>query len=170
MAGSVASNEVPGDFFLGVDVGSTTVKVVCVDPASREILWSDYQRHETRQAEKLLELLEEVERRFPDVARGGTRALVTGSGAKHLVLRQPHLDHALVDRGARAAGALVVEGEGGDPDEGRGCPPATRYARPLPLHAPKAPRLHKANRRAHPAPTRPNLATLLPTKEKGQAL
>ena len=40
------------DVIVGLDVGSTTVKAVVVDPVSREILWSDYQRHETRQAEK----------------------------------------------------------------------------------------------------------------------
>ena len=44
---------------LGVDVGSTTVKVVAVNDSS-EIIWSCYQRHETRQAEKVLELLGKV--------------------------------------------------------------------------------------------------------------
>ena len=33
---------------LGIDIGSTTVKTVVVDTQSREILWSDYRRHETR--------------------------------------------------------------------------------------------------------------------------
>ena len=33
---------------IGLDVGSTTVKVVVCDPESVEILWSDYKRHETR--------------------------------------------------------------------------------------------------------------------------
>ncbi|SVC54960.1 uncharacterized protein METZ01_LOCUS307814, partial [marine metagenome] len=31
---------------LGIDVGSTTVKAVVIDPETKEILWSDYQRHE----------------------------------------------------------------------------------------------------------------------------
>jgi activator of 2-hydroxyglutaryl-CoA dehydratase len=43
---------------IGMDVGSTTVKAVVVNPANREILWSDYQRHHTKQPEKVLELLE----------------------------------------------------------------------------------------------------------------
>ena len=43
---------------VGIDVGSTTVKAVVVDPSTKQILWSDYQRHETRQAEKVMELLE----------------------------------------------------------------------------------------------------------------
>jgi activator of 2-hydroxyglutaryl-CoA dehydratase len=41
---------------LSVDVGSTTAKVVVVDADTRQIVWSDYQRHETRLAEKTLEL------------------------------------------------------------------------------------------------------------------
>ena len=40
--------------FIGIDVGSTTVKAVVVDPVSHQILWSDYQRHQTKQAEKVL--------------------------------------------------------------------------------------------------------------------
>ena len=38
------------DLVLGVDVGSTTVKTVAVDAKTRRIVWSAYERHETRQA------------------------------------------------------------------------------------------------------------------------
>ncbi len=72
---------------LGVDVGSTTVKVVAVDPKTKEILWSDYQRHETRQAEKVLEMLVAVGREFEDIPRRNIRVFVTGSGAGPL--REP---------------------------------------------------------------------------------
>jgi activator of 2-hydroxyglutaryl-CoA dehydratase/predicted nucleotide-binding protein (sugar kinase/HSP70/actin superfamily) len=74
-------------FLLGVDVGSTTVKVVVVDPASHEILWADYQRHQTRQAEKVLELLEASFERFPTLASSPetVRVFITGSGASPLV-------------------------------------------------------------------------------------
>jgi activator of 2-hydroxyglutaryl-CoA dehydratase len=70
-------------YFVGVDVGSTTVKVVVVDPRSHEILWADYQRHQTRQAEKVLELLEESQTRFPELASSPetVRMFITGSGA-----------------------------------------------------------------------------------------
>jgi predicted CoA-substrate-specific enzyme activase len=44
---------------VGIDVGSTTVKAVLV--ADGRIAWRDYQRHDTRQAEKVLELLERIE-------------------------------------------------------------------------------------------------------------
>ena len=36
-------------FILGIDVGSTTVKSVLVDAGNDEVLWQDYQRHDTRQ-------------------------------------------------------------------------------------------------------------------------
>ena len=42
---------------VGIDVGSTTVKAVVVDPVSKEILWSDYLRHQTKQAEFVLAFL-----------------------------------------------------------------------------------------------------------------
>ncbi|HUR38529.1 MAG TPA: BadF/BadG/BcrA/BcrD ATPase family protein, partial [Planctomycetota bacterium] len=66
---------------VGIDVGSTTVKAVAVDPQTKAILWSDYQRHETRQAEKTLELLVAIGDAFRDVPRAGIRAFITGSGA-----------------------------------------------------------------------------------------
>jgi activator of 2-hydroxyglutaryl-CoA dehydratase/predicted nucleotide-binding protein (sugar kinase/HSP70/actin superfamily) len=66
---------------LGVDVGSTTVKAVAIDPESRAILWSDYQRHETRQAEKVLELLVAVGARFENVRAEDIRVFITGSGS-----------------------------------------------------------------------------------------
>ena len=46
------------DLVIGVDIGSTTVKAVVINRHSYEILWSDYQRHHTKQPEKCLELLE----------------------------------------------------------------------------------------------------------------
>ena len=52
---------------IGIDVGSTTVKAVVVDPVTKEILWSDYQRHQTKQPEKVLELLERIAAAFPNL-------------------------------------------------------------------------------------------------------
>ena len=42
-------------FFIGLDVGSTTVKAVVVDRETDEMVWRDYQRHDTKQPEKVLE-------------------------------------------------------------------------------------------------------------------
>jgi len=44
---------------VGVDVGSTTVKAAVVDEG--RVTWQDYQRHNTRQAEKVLEFLGRME-------------------------------------------------------------------------------------------------------------
>ena len=55
--------------FIGMDVGSTTVKAVVVNPKTDEILWRDYQRHETKQPEVTIEIsaggaLEEAGRHY----------------------------------------------------------------------------------------------------------
>ncbi|MBV1883100.1 MAG: hypothetical protein KUG82_15790 [Pseudomonadales bacterium] len=67
--------------YLGIDVGSTTVKIVVVDPSNSEILWSKYQRHETLQAEKVLEMLQTIESLYPHITKSNSRAFITGSGA-----------------------------------------------------------------------------------------
>src|SRR5450631_2049388 len=66
-------------FLVGLDMGSTTVKAVVVDAATDQILWQDYQRHETKQPEKTLEFLRRMEA-DTGVDRHNTRMFVTGSG------------------------------------------------------------------------------------------
>ncbi len=75
----------PSTLCVGLDVGSTTVKAVVVDPATRQILWKDYQRHETRQPEKVIEFLVAIGNAFPDRRREDFRVYATGSGAGPLV-------------------------------------------------------------------------------------
>lgn len=65
---------------IGIDVGSTTVKATVVDPDSKEILWSDYQRHNTKQAENVLEFLVRIGNEFPEVQKEKIRVFITGSG------------------------------------------------------------------------------------------
>jgi predicted CoA-substrate-specific enzyme activase len=65
--------------YVGLDVGSTTVKAVVVDPVNDEIVWSDYQRHDTKQPEKCLEFLKTIEAAFP-IDHDRIRIFVTGSG------------------------------------------------------------------------------------------
>ena len=69
---------------IGMDVGSTTVKATVVDPDTKAILWSDYQRHHTKQPEKVLELLETIIAAFPDHPQDGWRIFLTGSGSAPL--------------------------------------------------------------------------------------
>src|ERR1700678_3066315 len=66
---------------IGMDVGSTTVKAVVVDPATKEILWSDYQRHHTKQPEYVATMLEQILAAFPDHPKDGWRMCLTGSGS-----------------------------------------------------------------------------------------
>lgn len=63
----------------GVDVGSTTCKYVLAAPAG-EILAQAYERHNTRQAEKILQFLTLLESRHGLLA-GRDRIFFTGSGA-----------------------------------------------------------------------------------------
>src|SRR5215469_3464328 len=66
-------------FFVGLDVGSTTVKAVVVDAETDQVLWQDYQRHETKQPEKTLEFLKRMEAEA-GINRHNTRMFLTGSG------------------------------------------------------------------------------------------
>ncbi len=66
-------------FLVGLDVGSTTVKAVVVDVSSDQVLWQDYQRHETKQPEKTLEFLKRMEAEA-GINRHNTRMFLTGSG------------------------------------------------------------------------------------------
>ena len=63
---------------VGVDVGSTTVKSVVTQDG--KVTWQDYQRHNTRQAEKVLEFLERMETEG-GLTAGRDRIFFTGSGA-----------------------------------------------------------------------------------------
>jgi predicted CoA-substrate-specific enzyme activase len=69
------------DLVIGMDVGSTTVKAVVIEPDSKEILWHDYQRHHTKQPETVLEFLTRIIAAFPDQRPEGWRMFLTGSGS-----------------------------------------------------------------------------------------
>jgi predicted CoA-substrate-specific enzyme activase len=64
-----------------MDVGSTTVKAVVIEPVTRAILWHDYQRHHTKQPEKVLELLDAILAKFSDHPKDKWRMFLTGSGS-----------------------------------------------------------------------------------------
>ncbi|MFQ5585345.1 MAG: BadF/BadG/BcrA/BcrD ATPase family protein [Thermodesulfobacteriota bacterium] len=75
------------NYYIGMDVGSTTVKAVVVDGESDEILWQDYQRHESKQQEKALEFLQRIEREL-DMKTDDCYAYITGSGGSGIA---PHI-------------------------------------------------------------------------------
>jgi predicted CoA-substrate-specific enzyme activase len=63
---------------VGLDVGSTTVKALADEGGAA--LWRDYKRHDTRQAEMVLEFLRRMEAEC-GLAPGRDRVFLTGSGA-----------------------------------------------------------------------------------------
>jgi activator of 2-hydroxyglutaryl-CoA dehydratase/predicted nucleotide-binding protein (sugar kinase/HSP70/actin superfamily) len=71
-------------FSIGIDVGSTTAKAVVFDAATGRLLWSDYQRHDTKQPETVLGFLKRFETEIGDFDAGSSRAFITGSGGNSI--------------------------------------------------------------------------------------
>ena len=69
---------------VGLDVGSTTVKAVVVDPETKDIIWSDYQRHHTKQAECVLDFMVRIGQILTELGCDDVRVFITGSGATPL--------------------------------------------------------------------------------------
>src|SRR5436190_1329160 len=67
------------ELMVGLDVGSTTVKAIVVRRESDEMIWQDYQRHETKQPEKSLEFLRRMQAEA-GISPENCRIFVTGSG------------------------------------------------------------------------------------------
>ena len=67
------------ELFLGIDIGSTTVKYLLCD-SNFNILKQKYTPHNTKQAQTLLSILEEIE----DELKYVKRAYITGSGASKI--------------------------------------------------------------------------------------
>ncbi len=63
---------------IGLDIGSTTVKAVVTE--NGEVLWQDYKRHNTKQAEMALTFMERMEAEC-GIQPGVDRIFITGSGA-----------------------------------------------------------------------------------------
>lgn len=64
---------------VGVDVGSTTTKIVAVDAKSKDIVFSDYRRHNAAQVQSVYYAVNQLIERFPEAQ---VRLVLTGSGAK----------------------------------------------------------------------------------------
>src|SRR3990172_1360060 len=82
--GQAGGNGAERLYYIGLDVGSTTVKAVVIDPAEDKILWSDYQRHDTKQPEKVLEFLQRIESELKEIPKESYRIYATGSGAGNI--------------------------------------------------------------------------------------
>jgi predicted CoA-substrate-specific enzyme activase len=69
--------------YIGLDVGSTTVKAVVVEAANDKIVWQDYQRHETKQADKVLDFLQRIENEL-ELEKENLKIFITGSGGSNI--------------------------------------------------------------------------------------
>jgi len=63
---------------VGLDIGSTTVKAAVLDE-NNKILWKRYERHHTRQLEKVNEFIKTINKEF---RCSGVKLFTTGSGGK----------------------------------------------------------------------------------------
>src|SRR6476469_5031153 len=72
--------QAPDKVVFCINVASTTVKMTVVDPSTKEILWSKYLRHETRQPEMTRDMLREIHAAFPTITPDRIRVFITGSG------------------------------------------------------------------------------------------
>src|SRR5688500_308041 len=69
---------------IGVDVGSTTVKATVVDPTTKQILWSDYQRHQTKQPATVREVRVRIGTEFAGGPAERLGIVITVAGGKAL--------------------------------------------------------------------------------------
>ena len=76
----IERSEAMNTYRAGIDIGSTTVKLVVLDEQNR-ILFGDYRRHHAHTRETLNSLLKAVRR---ELGECGIRARITGSGAINL--------------------------------------------------------------------------------------
>jgi predicted CoA-substrate-specific enzyme activase len=68
-------------FLVGVDVGSTTTKIVALDAVTKETVFSNYERHHAAQVQSVRDAIEQLKNLFPGA---GIRLALTGSGAKFI--------------------------------------------------------------------------------------
>ena len=65
-------------------MGSTTAKAVVFDAVTDQLVWADYQRHDTKQPETILGFLKRFETEIEDFDIRGSRAFITGSGGSSM--------------------------------------------------------------------------------------
>lgn len=84
------------NLYLGIDVGSTTVKAVVLDDKAEQNLYSVYLRHNARQTETVLQILLELERLFP---LQPFQIAVCGSGGKPIAetLKVPYIQEVVAN-------------------------------------------------------------------------
>lgn len=70
------------EYLIGMDVGSTTTKIVVLQKSDEKIIYSEYARHHAELAKSVCTLLEQGKKSIPE--GGAVRIAFTGSGSKPL--------------------------------------------------------------------------------------
>ena len=68
-------------YWIGIDVGSTTTKIVVLEEKTGKLLYADYQRHHADQLRSVYRALAKLEKKF---FNRNLRIILTGSGAKKI--------------------------------------------------------------------------------------
>ncbi|MCD8326274.1 MAG: acyl-CoA dehydratase activase [Lachnospiraceae bacterium] len=76
-----SNNTETNEVLVGVDIGSTTTKIVVMEAESHRILYSNYQRHHARQAKSVYQELRKLALQSANME---VKLTLTGSGAKPL--------------------------------------------------------------------------------------
>jgi predicted CoA-substrate-specific enzyme activase len=81
---------------IGIDVGSTTVKAVVMNPEKKEILFSRYERHNACQSEKVCAFLKDIFSQFPNER---FRLAFCGSGGRVLaeLINAPYIQEVVAN-------------------------------------------------------------------------
>jgi predicted CoA-substrate-specific enzyme activase len=81
---------------LGIDVGSTTVKAVVIQPDTKEILFSRYERHNACQSEKVAAFLKEILGQFP---HDNFHLAICGSGGRTIaeMIHAPYIQEVVAN-------------------------------------------------------------------------
>ncbi|MCD7708437.1 MAG: acyl-CoA dehydratase activase, partial [Clostridiales bacterium] len=74
-------NQETHELLVGIDIGSTTTKIVAYEKGNPNCLYSSYRRHHAKQAASVRRELAEIKEKFPGAK---LRLALTGSGAKPL--------------------------------------------------------------------------------------
>ncbi len=113
---------------IGIDVGSTTIKAVVVDPRNT-ILWKEYKRHNARQPELVRDFLLQIENEFPEysftifIAGSGGRAIAPHINAVYIqevnavtyAVEMMYPDAgSVIELGGQDAKVIIWKGDGSD--------------------------------------------------------
>lgn len=93
------SSSSEGHLLVGLDVGSTTVKLIALEPDTHEVCFRAYERHHAKQSERAQELIAKLANLFPQKS---LQLAITGSGGFPLAeaLKVPFVQEVVANAAA----------------------------------------------------------------------